>query len=787
MPYDHLCQRTRFGAVARLFLCAVLASAAAGNAAQDAPVPIEQFGAVAFYSEDKFCGSLTITPLTAEGKSLLTYTGADAPFDVSWAAKRVEFVGLRCHKNPIQYPPAGVVNGNYFPGMVSCRYSRVVEVVDGKNLKVDFVYNGGSIEHPQATPNAYGYFFIDCRGAFARAFSADVPATRISLQDGRTYVCKGGWNTKVAKNIHLSAAKKAAIKLSLEDAFLMDEDPCLDPNALGGQDRASYAATYVSGALFVLEDNTRFDVRLENIDLLPPHYTAPCSGSNAGGCGALFAHSSASDYGTNLQGRWICGKRELVNCDNQTEARRYAGVKFPSQPWFFGGPLCISNDGGKLNAAGTDIAEYQEFNFFDVEWFGNEPMGLRSVSRAGNIFRMINTRRKRLSAGNAMTNVDRYSATVRFKDDLLNGKDRGRRAIEITDGRASAYQLASTVYWSQWGHLAHSDGDARRSGRISFKEPARNCDWYLTFPTPGMFVRDYPETEPLNARNFAARCRPCIDAVTLRTFEKVPVSDSARARRWGLQQTVITVDGKLNRKLSNTQFVFEEYAFQARVSYPFLIGKGEMRGDAANDAYLENYPDCDELEYADPDDGNKVKTVRIIKRYRHSRSQANARFVAIPYWVYEFDAPVAATTPTFRVKRSVLEFALDPAGVACDFRVYRNGTSPRGVQWQYLCYTSKSLNWDMRNVDVYGYIRASDHDQPARTAADPLWTMSAVKSWKACKIDGDSAELWGQRTLKARREKTGDPKYMALVDNADLGAGAGNMRSPSGKIEIPED
>jgi hypothetical protein len=74
-----------------------------------------------------------------------------------------------------------------------------------------------------------------------------------------------------------------------------------------------------------------------------------------------------------------------------------------------------------------------------------------------------------------------------------------------------------------------------------------------------------------------------------------------------------------------------------------------------------------------------------------------------------------------------------------------------------------------------------------RVAADPLWTMSIVKSWKACTVDGDSSQLWGQNTLKARRDRTGDHRYMAFVDNADIGAGPGNMKSPSGAVEIPED
>jgi hypothetical protein len=764
---------------------ALLGGCLNGPVARESARPMEAFGAEPFYSADQFYGTLTITPLPAENKSLLTYTGAGQPFDPSWVAKKVEFVGFRCHKNPIAYPPNGVPNGNYFPGMTSCRYSRVIEVVDGRNLKVDFVYNGGHAERPQPVTNAFGYFFVDCRAAFAKAFSAAEPATRFVLQDGKTYVCKGGWNTAVGKDIALSAPGKAAIKISMEDPFLIGEN--MEDANLITDERASYLTTFGSSAFFIFPDNTHFDVRLENIDLLPPHYAAPNSGLNAGGCGPIFAHPSAQDYGTNLQGRWIYGKRELVNCDNQAEAKKYAGVSFPREPWFFGGPLCASNDGGKLKADSSDIEFYQEFNFYDVEWFGREPMGLRSVNRVGNIFRHINQTRKKLHAGNAKTNVDHYNATVRFKPDTFAGQDRGLRAIELMDGSVTTYQLASPTYWSQWGHMAYSDGDQRRQGRITFTDPGTINRWYLSFPTPGHFVRYYPSTTVFDSHNFRQLCVPYVDATTLRTFEMIPVSGSPQARAWGLPPTVIAVDGVLNRKLSDTQFVFEEYALQALTNHPYLTGNGEKRGEAGHQAFSETYPDCDELEYTDPTDGNRTKSVRIVKRYRHSRSPDNAKFVAVPFWIYEFDQPVALATPTFRVKKSVLEFALNPAGVAADIRIYLGGTSPDGIQWQYLCYSSKSLNWEMRNSDIRAYMRVSDHDQPVRTAADPLWTLSIIKSWKACTIDGSSDALWGQNTLKARRDKTGDSTFMAIVDNRDIGAGVGNMTSPSGASQVPDD
>jgi hypothetical protein len=143
--------------------------------------------------------------------------------------------------------------------------------------------------------------------------------------------------------------------------------------------------------------------------------------------------------------------------------------------------------------------------------------------------------------------------------------------------------------------------------------------------------------------------------------------------------------------------------------------------------------------------------------------------------------------PVFKVKKSSLEFALNPAGVPASIRIYFGGTSPHGIQWQYLCYASKSLNWEMENSDIRAYMRVSDHNQPVRTAADPLWTMSVIKSWKACTIDGSSDALWGQNTLKARRDATGNPQYMAIVDNTDLGAGPGNMKSPSGQRDVPND
>ena len=230
---------------------------------------IEDYGAVGDYTGAEFYNALTIIPLGGEGDgtSKVIYTGGGDVFDAGWVGR--ELVVFRCHHNPGAYPETR----NYFPNLLTCRYVKVVKVIDARTLEVDLSINGGNRDFKPdgVTPSmtgASGYFFTNNREAFRKAFTDPERPEALLLENGRTYVVRGGWDCAVPKNLVVTTrdpgGPKAAIKLSFEDAF------STDPHGQGAGRCPSFAADYGSAAYFRLEDGEDYSIAFRNIDLLPP-------------------------------------------------------------------------------------------------------------------------------------------------------------------------------------------------------------------------------------------------------------------------------------------------------------------------------------------------------------------------------------------------------------------------------------------------------------------------------------------------------------------------------------
>src|SRR5690606_23249975 len=112
---------------------------------------LEEFGGNSFYK--MIWGKLTYSSQNGS-KTKVTYEGEQDVFDANFVGKWLE--PSRIHKCSFDFPDTG---RNYFPGATSVVYSRVLDVLDGKNLLVDFSYNGGDAVNPKPISNQDGIFF----------------------------------------------------------------------------------------------------------------------------------------------------------------------------------------------------------------------------------------------------------------------------------------------------------------------------------------------------------------------------------------------------------------------------------------------------------------------------------------------------------------------------------------------------------------------------------------------------------------------------------------------------
>ncbi|TXI10559.1 MAG: hypothetical protein E6Q68_07860 [Polynucleobacter sp.] len=328
---------------------------------------IEAFGAVPFYTEDKFYGTMTITPYATGDSSLITYTGADSPFTSDYLDK--EFVAFRAHRTD-SFP----TTKNWIPGVSSCVYSKVIRIVDGKNVRVNFKYNGNNESSPQVTTGAYGYFFYDNRAAFNSALSS-ARTKPISLKNGSTYAVKGLFGDDylstenpiifVARDTNSSVP--ANIKYSIEDEWTANGKQLWGGWNEGTSVPTSYSNEFGSRIVpFIIKQNVvggEYTIRFSNIRMLPPHYSNRWQQGSS--LGSYFV-ASGSVNGSNTYQHW--GVVDIAGSDSRFERRRYSNINFPDTPSFilpFG--FAYSNGGGKSGTVSyptgdkVDIVEFMDY------------------------------------------------------------------------------------------------------------------------------------------------------------------------------------------------------------------------------------------------------------------------------------------------------------------------------------------------------------------------------------------------------------------------------------------
>ncbi|MBY5949450.1 hypothetical protein KUV23_00615 [Algoriphagus marincola] len=247
---------------------------------------LEKFGGNAFHR--MFWGTLKYEAL-GDNRCKVTYQGEEGVFSPEYIGMWLE--PSRVHRSSFEYPERG---RNYFPGALTVVYSRVLEVLDDKNLLVDFPYNGGNLESPKVMEKQDGIFFFDNRFAIESWASSISRKSTLKARAGQVYGVLGmpkivvppdsTWNFET-----LGEGPSAAIHLMWSDAFNGDK------YGRGLEQPGSFSETFgENGALFHLPDMGKVDINFE-WQFLPSNYSQRVVQFGSPN-GLIFSDSSAFSY-----------------------------------------------------------------------------------------------------------------------------------------------------------------------------------------------------------------------------------------------------------------------------------------------------------------------------------------------------------------------------------------------------------------------------------------------------------------------------------------------------------
>lgn len=325
---------------------------------------LEEFGGNSFYR--MFWGKLKYSPLD-ENTSLVTYQGTEDVFGLDYVGKWLE--PSRIHKCSHEYPLKG---RNYFPSAQSVVYSKVLEVRDGKNIVVDFAYNGGSINSPKVSSNQDGTFFFDNKFAIETWAASVNRKPTLMAKSGQIYATKGFPKIAVAPNsslrFHYSGVdERPAIHLMLSDAFTGDE------HGTGEKMPDSFRETFGENLrLFDLPGNGRVEIDFD-WQLLPPTYSQKVVQYGVPN-GVIFFDGAP----LSLQ----YGLKRFSNFDQFRIKDKMSQALGFARP----GVTCSMPNQGYCNGGGihdgTDIEEFCTYRF-EGDWFAKDPNNMKARTSGG--------------------------------------------------------------------------------------------------------------------------------------------------------------------------------------------------------------------------------------------------------------------------------------------------------------------------------------------------------------------------------------------------------------------
>ncbi len=704
-----------------LLLLANTLVAAGGFAATSPAVgkAVEDYGAVGDYSGTNFYNRLTIIPLGGEGDgaSRVVSAGDEDVFNDGWVGR--ELVIFRCHHNPGEYP----TTRNYFPNLKTSRYVKVTRVIDGRTIEVDLSINGGDrgFKPDGKTPSmtgASGYFFTNNREAFKRAFSDPDRPTTLVLENGRTYVVRGGWDCSVPRDLVVTTrdpqGPKAAIKLSFEDAC------SIAPHGQSAGNNPSFQADYASASFFRLLADEDYSISFNRIDLLPPHYSVPMT-----------------QYGDGLDAPFFMdavGKRsqrvlEIVDSDCFREADAVDRSRLPSGLTFLLPQFAHSNGGGRegeVDFGGTvgrrqDVVGFQEFRLIRSNWNGGQIHNIKQQGpAAGNCF---------IAEGESPERPARLTPSEAGIPRGEEGMGQFRLPLTITDHQGDGVYRRLNLHtdafsWYQLANQYWVGGaiNAAFSIYLEVPDPAdtgQTCRVY--FGTPRELAREAGFTHWNQWFE-----RGLLDGFTAETAERIP--------RIGGELPIGAPGEGMSIKLNDTTFRIFGWALQ--------VG--------------------DRLAH----DGGMGTVTAIERRYDWARADAPAAYGpgyggevdygAVMCLDVTLDTPVADATPTFRIAASKLDYLLNGRHTVriINTRVIGN----------YFCYSDFNTNVRMTHCVVRGIFRATSNYGDHPDDAENLARQTRFMTFTNVRVDGDEVynQLTGNRSLMDRARITGKPHRVVI-------------------------
>ncbi len=379
---------------------------------------LEEFGGNSFYKI--FWGRLTYQSIN-DSTSKVTYEGNENVFDGSFEGKWLE--PSRVHKCSFEYPETG---RNYFPGAFAVVYSRVLEVVDGKNLIVDFSYNGGQFSQIKPISNQDGIFFFDNKFAIESWANAAQRKSMLMANEGQIYASLGIPRINISPDTTLSFAKngegeRPAIHVMMSDAFNGDR------YGRGEGSPDSFRETFgENGIFFNLPGEGRVDIDFD-WQYIPPVYSQVVVQYGVPN-GAFFFDDSplSSQYGL----------KRVSNFDQfriRREMKKSLGFVRPGVS--FSMPNQGYCNGGGIHD-GRDVTEFCTYRF-EGDWVSKDPNNMKARTNGGLRVEWIGKSKEELGSFIEMESLKA------FRYDNLKFRFLSPSRIEVDDPNFTWYNLAS--------------------------------------------------------------------------------------------------------------------------------------------------------------------------------------------------------------------------------------------------------------------------------------------------------------------------------------------------------
>ena len=331
-----------------------------------------------------FIEELDVTPLAGEGKSLVAYNGPDQEVFAPDHVGNV-FCVWRNTKAPSAYPED--TGYNYFPSLVTSVICTVTDHVDGRTVKVDYVYNGGDPDSPRATVKQSGYVGQNVRPILKKAFEdPDRPETLV-FEDDRIYITKG------YPNIDYAADKSLVVRRSNTGKtppilYLAIDDPFDSTRHASGNSGSNARHNFGSETFFDLSEFGDHGVLFDGVDILPPVFRQPTA-QQARMSDYFFVDRKSYNLGQNSR---TCEIRDsnTFRLRDMIVARLGHDLEGASHnmPQF---GRCLA--GGKEGDRGDgvlDVLAYTTYRLRNTPWVAWQVHNLKARCRAGVLFEALN-------------------------------------------------------------------------------------------------------------------------------------------------------------------------------------------------------------------------------------------------------------------------------------------------------------------------------------------------------------------------------------------------------------